>query len=282
MKMLATCTIALAVVLAVATPSDAADFGQAIEDYFINWFPRVTQIQSEQPHWVTPLVTVTPRLEEEYRYDQFFQSMRDGVWTNNFGGSKGVELIPFQNTEVIIGVPGYLNRNMPKHSDGWADWPFLVKYRLLSANEENGKCIVTAFMGISVPTGSNVNGNGHGLFTPTLAAGKGFGNFDVQSTVGVTFPSGGLDRLGMPLAWNTTFQYRLFKYFWPEFETNYTWQSYGTDTGHQMLFLTPGLLIGRIPIHDRIGLTFGAGYQVAVTFRRNYNHNVILTARIPF
>ena len=87
---------------------------------------------------------------------------------------------------------------------------------------------------------------------------------------------------GWPLAWNTTFQYRVFKYLWPEFETNYTWQSYGSDTGHQMLFLTPGLLIGRIPIHDRIGLTFGAGYQVAATFHRNYNHNVILTARIPF
>ena len=124
----------IAVVLSITTPCRAqnfSDFGSAIEDYFINWFPRVTQIQSEQPQWVTPLVTVTPRLEEEYRYDQFFQSMRDGVWTNNFGGSKGVELIPFQNTEVIIGVPGYLNRNMPKHSDGWADWPFLVKYRLL-------------------------------------------------------------------------------------------------------------------------------------------------------
>jgi hypothetical protein len=280
--------LAAVLVLATVTPSRAqsvTQFGSAIEDYFINWFPRVTQIQSEQPHWVTPLVTVTPRLEEEYRYDQFFESMRDGVWTNNFGGSKGVELIPFQNTEVIIGVPGYLNRNTPKHSDGWADWPFLVKYRLLSANEENGNYIVTAFMGFSVPTGSNVNGNGHALFTPTLAAGKGFGDFDVQSTVGVTFPNGGhdtLDRLGMPLAWNTTFQYRVFRYFWPEFETNYTWQSYGGDTGHQMLYLTPGLLIGRIPIHDRVGLTFGAGEQVAVTYHRNYNHNLILTARIPF
>jgi hypothetical protein len=275
----------IAVILTIATPCCAqnfSDFGSAIEDYFINWFPRVTKIQSEQPHWVTPLVTVTPRLEEEYRYDQFFQSMRDGVWTNNFGGSKGVELIPFQNTEVIIGVPGYLNRNMPKHSDGWADWPFLVKYRLLSANEENGNYIVTAFMGFTVPTGSNVNGNGHSLFTPTLAAGKGFGDFDVQSTVGVAFPSGGLDRLGMPVIWNTAFQYRVLKYFWPEFETNYTWQSYGMDTGHSTLYLTPGLLIGRIPIHDRIGLTFGGGVQVAVTNHRGYNHNVVLTARIPF
>jgi hypothetical protein len=285
MKTSSRTAIVLAILLSVATPCRAqsvAEFGTAIENYFINWFPRVTQIQSEQPHWVTPLVTVTPRLEEEYRYDQFFQSMRDGVWTNNFGGGKGVELIPFQNTEVILGVPAYLNRNMPKRSDGWGDWPFLVKYRFLSANEEDGNYILTGFLGFSVPTGSNVNGNGHFIFTPTLAGGKGWGNFDVQSTVGVSFSNGGLDRLGMPLAWNTTFQYRVFKYFWPEFETNYTWQSYGIDTGHQMLFLTPGLLIGRIPIHDRVGLTFGIGDQIAATFHRNYNHNLILTARIPF
>jgi len=285
MKRFATSVIAACAILAAATPCRAqsvSKLGSAVENYFINWFPRVTQIQSEQPHWITPLVTVTPRLEEEVRYDQFFQSSRDGLATDNFGGGKGIELIPFQNTEVIIGVPAFLKRNIPRNTDGFADWPFLLKYRLLSANEENGNYIVTAFMGFSVPTGSNVNGNGHALFTPTLAAGRGFGDFDVQSTVGVAFSSGGRNRLGMPLAFNTAFQYRLFRYFWPEFETNYSWQSYGGDTGHQMLYLTPGILIGRIPIHDRVGLTFGLGEQVAVTFHRNYNHNLILTARIPF
>ena len=285
MKIPSCTTIVVALVLALAAPCRAqsiAEFGSDIENYFTNWFPRVSQIQSEQPHWVTPLVTVTPRLEEELRYDQFFQSSRDGVTTDNFGGGKGIELIPFQNTEVIVGIPAVLNRNMPRNTDGFGDWPFLLKYRLLSANEEHGNYIVTAFMGFSVPTGSNVNGNGHAIFTPTLAAGKGFGDFDVQSTVGVSFPSGGLDWLGMPLAWNTTLQYRLFKYFWPEFETNYIWQSYGGDTGHSTLYLTPGLLIGRIPIHDRVGLTFGGGFQVAATVHHGYNHNLILTARIPF
>ena len=281
-------TIVLAVVLAVATTCRAqssSSFGSAIEDYFINWFPRVTQIQSEQPHWVTPLATVTPRLEEEVRYDQFFQSSRNGLATDNFGAGKGIELIPFQDTEVIVGIPGFQKRNMPRNTDGFGDWPFLVKVRLLSSNEEHDNYIVTAFMGFSVPTGSKVNGNGHALFTPTLAAGKGFGDFDVQSTIGVAFPNGGhatLDRLGMPVAWNTAFQYRLCKYFWPEFETNYTWQSYGADTGHSTLYLTPGILIGRIPIHDRVGLTFGVGEQIAATFHRNYNHNLILSARIPF
>jgi hypothetical protein len=275
----------IVVVLFIATPCHARsiqEFGAAVQNYFLNWFPRVTQIQSEQPHWITPLVTVTPRLEEELRYDQFFQSMRNGVATNNFGAGKGVELIPFQNTEIIVGVPGFLTRNFPRGTNGFADWPFLIKYRLLAANEENGNYILTAFMGFSVPTGSNTNGNGHAAFTPTIAFGKGFGDFSVQSTVGVTFYNGGLDRLGIPVTWNTAFQYRLFKYFWPEVETNYSWQSYGADNGHNTLFITPGVVVGRIPIYERVGLTVGVGEQVAVTEHRNFNHNVILTARIPF
>ncbi|HEX2943327.1 MAG TPA: hypothetical protein VHO91_19900, partial [Rhodopila sp.] len=36
-----------------------------IPDYFAHWFDRVRVAQASQPHWMTPLVTVTPRLEQE-------------------------------------------------------------------------------------------------------------------------------------------------------------------------------------------------------------------------
>src|SRR6266436_1278625 len=149
----------------------SASLASQVESYFLDWFPRVTRIQSDQPHWVTPLVTVTPRLEEEFRYDQFWQSQSHGVATDNFGGSKGLELIPFENLEIILGVPAWIAHNghirhgadIPK--DDWADETFLVKYRLLSANEEKGNYIVTAFMGFSAPTGTHGNSSGHALFT---------------------------------------------------------------------------------------------------------------------
>jgi hypothetical protein len=285
-------TLALLVLLSpVLTQCVFAASGSPIEDYFTDWFPRVTRIQSEQPHWVTPLVTVTPRLEEEFRYDQFWQSQPHGVTTDNFGGGKGLELIPFQNVEVILGVPAWIAHNgaiqhatKKKHpaTDGWADETFLIKYRIASGNEENGNYIVTAFMGFSAPTGDDGNSNHHGIFTPTIAMGKGFGNFDVQTTAGIALPAGGLQRLGMPVAWNTAFQYRIFKYFWPEVEVNCTWWPNGEREGETQVYLTPGMVIGRIPIHDRVGLTLGAGYQVAVTNHPAYNHNVVLTGRIPF
>jgi hypothetical protein len=97
-------------------------------------------------------------------------------------------------------------------------------------------------MGFSVPTGDDGNSAGHTIYTPTIAFGKGFGNFDVQSTVGIAIPNGGVDRLSMPLAWNTAFQYRIFRYFWPELEFNYTWFTLGENTGKNQLFITPGLL----------------------------------------
>ncbi|HUO06137.1 MAG TPA: hypothetical protein VMU16_13150 [Candidatus Binataceae bacterium] len=266
-------------------PSSTFGYGVlgVIEDYFSNWFVRSDAAKASQPHWITPLVTVTPRLEQEVRYDQYWDTQsKNGVAVDNFDGGKGLELIPEEHTELIISMPPYLKRSSPRNTDGWGDLSYLLKLRLLSANEEQGNYIVTAFMGFTVPTGSNVNGAGHATFTPTLAAGKGFGDFDVQSTVGVTFPSGGLDRLGMPVAWNTAFQYRLFKYFWPEFETNYTWFSYGEKTGHNQLYLTPGLIIGRIPLNNRLGVTIGAGDEVAVTHYRNFNSRWVVSARLPF
>jgi len=77
-------------------------------------------------------------------------------------------------------------------------------------------------------------------------------------------------------------QYRLCHYFWPEFEVNYTWWPNGEREGETQVFLTPGLVIGRMPIHDRVGLTVGVGYQVAVTENPMYNHSVVLSGRIPF
>src|SRR6201993_4347251 len=116
-----------------ASTSSSSTFGSAIVDYFANWFKRASQIQSEQPRWVTPIVTVTPRLEQEFRYDQFWQGNQKGVATDNFGGGKGLELIPFQNTEIILGVPNWVAHNGAiQHgrdikTDGWAEETFLVK-----------------------------------------------------------------------------------------------------------------------------------------------------------
>src|ERR1700687_1113956 len=116
--------------------SSTAAFTQ--DGYLSDWFRRVDKTQAGQPHWITPLATTTPRLEEEYRYDQLWQENAKGITTDNYDGGKGLELIPFEKVEVIFNVPPYLAHNDPKVHDGFGDVAFLVKYRLFAANEENG------------------------------------------------------------------------------------------------------------------------------------------------
>lgn len=252
------------------------------DGYFSGWFARVDKTKDEQPHWVTPLVTTTPRLEEEYRYDQFWLENAKGVTTDNFDGGKGLELIPCEKVEVILNVPPYIAHNNPKVKDGWGDGAFLVKYRMLSANEEHGSYILTAFLGWSVPTGQFSNGALHAVITPTIAYGKGFGNFDVQGTFGIGLPTADTSTLGRTMAWNNTFQYRVFRKFWPEIELNSTFFQDGKNGGQKQNFVTPGLVMGRFRLAGRVGITVGGGYQIATTSFHTTNHNAILTVRFPF
>ena len=263
---------------------DAAAGGQScpVVDYFAHWFDRVSASQAEQPHWITPLVTVTPRLEQEIRYDQFWQSRANNQTFNNFGAGKGLELIPTENTEIIIGMPAYQERSSPKPASGWADENLLLKYRLLSANEDNGNYIVSLFLGAALPTGSQDITTHQTVFTPALAFGKGWGDFDLQGTCGIGIPTGDDYKISTPITANLVAQERMFKYIWPEFEVNYTYWCNGENDGHHQVYLTPGVVVGRIPMWNRLGLTVGAGLQVAVTSGATYHNNAILSARLPF
>ena len=223
-------------------------------DYFRNWFPRVTKTQAEQPHWITPLFTTTPRLEEEVRADITWTPASDGDNLNYFGG-KGLELIPTEHTEIILGLPPY---EVPVAGpDGFANIPLTLKYRLAAANEERGNYIVTAFLAGSIPYGRFATP--YPTITPTIAFGKGYRNFDFQSTLGWTIPTGGRQKTGTPVAYNTAFQYRLLRKLWPEVEVNATFWPNGTLSGDKQVFLSPGLVAGRFHILRRLGLSVGGG-----------------------
>jgi hypothetical protein len=254
----------------------------AQDGYFADWFARVDKSKDEQPHWVTPLATTTPRLEEEYRYDQLWQPNSKGVTTDNYDGGKGLELIPFEKVEVIFNVPPYLGHNSPSAVNGFGDVAFLVKYRLLAANEQHGNYILTAFLGWSLPTGDHANGALHAVITPTIAYGKGFGDFDAQGTFGVAFPVADTNLVGRNYLWNNAFQYRIMRRLWPEVELNSTFFQQGDHDGMKQTFVTPGLVIGRLHLYKRVGLTIGGGYQIAATHFHTNNHNAILSVRFPF
>jgi len=257
------------------------------------WQARVTATQNEQPHWVTPLVTVTPRLEQELRTDFVHQYNPHGFAVWNYGNSKGLELIPQRRIEILVNVPPFFARSNGEQ-DGFGDLSFNSKFRFFARNEEQGSAILTAFFAATVPTGKNGNGSCCAVVTPTLAGGKGFGKFDLTSTAGGSLPVSNAKGLGHTITWNNVAQYHIAKngmarFFWPEFELNTSFYKGGSNDGNTAAFATPGLIIGRIPLRHnadgtpaRLGLTFGAGQQIAVTHFHTYNHATVITARIPF
>jgi hypothetical protein len=258
-------------------PASAQDSG--IGGYFANWFPRVTKTQAEQPHWITPLYTTTPRLDEEFRADTTWTPATGGESLNYLGG-KGVELIPTEHTEIILGLPPY---QVPVSGpNGYGNIPLTLKYRFFTGNDEQGNYIVTAFLAGSIPYGHFATK--YGSITPTIAFGKGYGNFDFQSTLGWTIPTGGRQNSGTPVAYNTAFQYRVLRKLWPEVEANVTlWPNGGIKlVGQKQVFMSPGLVVGRFHLWKRLGFSIGAGEQIAVTHFHQYNHAKTLSIRFPF
>ncbi|HXE17542.1 MAG TPA: hypothetical protein VN632_09950 [Stellaceae bacterium] len=261
-------------------------------NFFSDWFKRVDAIQAAQPHWMTPVATTTPRLEEEFRYDQSFQTLgHGGGHVDNFDGGKGLELIPFSPVEIIIGLPPYIEKSTPKRTiSGWNDWPFfLVKYRLLSANEQNGNYILSVFLQGSAPTGIQLLTSHSYMVTPTIAGGVGFGDFDIQMTAGESFPTEHTE-VGKVFSWNTALQYHIWDVVWPAVEFNYNYFSGGERGGMHQAFITPEVIFGRFHIVDRLRLIVGAGYQIAVMpspsvpkpLTPMFKNNFILTTRFAF
>ena len=270
-----------------------AQTGAAQGSFIERYQSRVTATQNRQPHWITPLVLVTPRLEQEVRSDFVRQTNAKLQDTWNYGNSKGLEIIPFSRVELLFNFPPFFNHDTGA-KDGFGDVSFNSKFRIFSRNEESGNAIVTAYLAATVPTGKDANGSCCAVMTPSIGGGKGFGLLALETTLGGSLPVSNATGLGHTMTWNNVAQYRLAKsgsarLFWPELELNSSFYSGGSNDGKIVTFATPGLVIGRMPLsHDasgkpgRLGLTIGAGEQIALTHFHTYNHGIVLTARIPF
>ena len=258
------------------------------EGFLDRYFRMVEKTQDAQPHWISPLVTTTPRLNERFRYDFAWQSRPNDVDLANYGNSKGIELILATRVAMTFGIPGYVVRDSPRGTQsGWADETFLLKYRFFSANEESGNSVFSAFLNVSVPTGSDAFTAGKPIYSPTVAWGQGWGTrkagFDIQSTLAVSVPGGDKARIGVPVVWNTAFQgHVLTDWFWPEFEMSLTHWTDGPSDGKWQAIATVGVVAGRFPIAGRLRLDLGVGYQFAVSTYRTYDHSWLATVRLPF
>ena len=257
------------------------------DSFLAKWQTRTTATQSKQPAWTPPMVTTYVGLIQVARTDFTRQIAAAQATTWNYGAGKGLNVIPWANTEIDINLPPYLQHSAPKAKNGAGDLSFLYKYRILTGNASHGSYVVSAFLLATVPTGSYKNGSTDASLGPALGLGKGFGHFDLQGTLGATLPTADSKKLGRPITWNTTAQYHLGRYFWPEIESNATYFHGGTNDGKSQEFLTPGIVIGKLPIlcghpASRLGLGFGAAEQIATSRFHSYNHGLVFSSRFLF
>jgi hypothetical protein len=251
-------------------------------DWVHSWMRKVDAARASQPHFVSPIVTTHVMLVQQYRYDMSWQQdPSGGTVTSNYGASRGLEIIPTTRLEVGIFPPGYFV-HQSKTADGFGDLSWQVKYRAFSGTEGKGDYFVGFFLGGSFPTGTPPNGLGHTVLSPTFAAAKGLGPWDIQGTIGANLPTSGTNLLGRAIVFNTEADYKIKGKIWPMLEQNSTFWSGGTLDGKKEVFLTPGLVVGSFPLAERLHLTLGAGVQIAVTQFHRYNHRWILSVRFPF
>jgi hypothetical protein len=256
-------------------------------NFFEKWEARTTETQAKQPNWVPPLETTYVGLIQVLRGDFTRQYSPTHVTTWNYGTSKGVNLVPWANTEIVFNLPPYFQRSAPTPKGGAGDMSFLLKYRILTGDAEHGDFVISACLLATVPTGSYKNGSTDASVAPTVLLGKGFGHLDIQSTIAGTLPTGDTNKLGRPIAWNTTAQYHLGRYLWPELESNATYYHGGPNDGKTQNFLTPGVIFSKFKLrpHDeksRLGIGVGAGEQIATSKFHTYNHGLVFTGRLVF
>jgi hypothetical protein len=259
-------------------------FGQ--RTFVSSWEKRVRVTSSQQPGWAVPVFTPSSGLVQLIRFDAVRQFTPTHTTTWSIDGGKGFNFIPWYKTELDINLPPFILHNAKGNVDGPGDYSTVLKYRFLGANETKGDYNLSAALAGSAPTGSYKNGSADGTLAPTVFVGKGFGSSDVQSSAAMTLPTGHTAAIGRPIAWNTAFQDRIKRIFWPEVEFNSTFFRGGPHDGKAQTFIAPGLEVSKIKLSSgetsRLGVVFGVGEQIALSHYHTYNHALSFTSRLVF
>lgn len=266
--------VALALLTGLGRPALAQSISSADPDsgllgsYLDDWNDRVEAARSTQPSWSSPLVTTTAMVEQRLRFDTSFQHAGNGAATTDLDGGKGVDLIITETTELQIAAAPYLIRTTPSGKgeiSGFNDWPvFRIKERLLSSPEDAGDYVLSAWVQTQAATGVNALTSNAFEILPTVGFGRGFDAFVIQGTFGAVLPLEHEGILGNQLAGNLALQYHIARLFWPQIEANWTHWLGGERDAKDQVLLTPGIVLGRLSLTDRLKFTCGVGYQFAV------------------
>lgn len=280
------CWIVMGCPPASGADSEATDTGDGFQS-------GTDAARGTQPNWSSPLMTTTALLEQRLRFDVTQEQSGNGTATSVLDSGRGVDLIVGDTNEIQLAPPAYDIRSGPNakaHLEGFGDATFLrVEQRLASSPADAQDYALTAWLAVQAPSGIKRLTSNSWAWEPTLAAGKGWRNFDIQGTIGGILPSSHTATLGQQLQTNIALQYDVMRLFWPEIELNWTYYPDGQRAGLNQLYLTSGVVIGRFALFEGLKATIGAGYQWAVSPRLrespltpSYAHALLFTSRLNF
>ncbi|QSR85367.1 hypothetical protein [Methylacidimicrobium sp. B4] len=228
----------------------------------------------EQPIWPAAMVTQTPRLEEYMQYSQGWQQSPGGIQATQYAAPfTGIKNILGDNLALALSPPMYATNVGGPGTNGFGDAAAFLKYRIASANEENGNYAVSVILLTEAPIGPMPVSTGAWIFDPFFVVGKGWGHFDIQSGVDVAIPTGLSSELGTPASLRVAMQYNWLTYLWPTLEVFSTYWANGPYSGETQVVLMPELEIGYVPIPGtRYMVVLGVGYEIAVTEPAIFHH----------
>jgi hypothetical protein len=266
-----------------------------IAAWFDRWAEVVAAARASQPEWASPVVTSTALLENRLRLDAAIEHSGNGSDTYFLPyGAKSFDLIVGPAQEIQIGAPLYeIRTSGTRHGKAltaFADWPGLRFKQILAASPEGaGDYVLAAWMQLQLPTGVSRLTNNAVTLLPALGYGKGWGPFVIQGTLGGVIPTAHEGALGAQVTNNIALQYRVWDQLWPQIEVNWTWFAGGPNRGKNEVFLTPGMVLGRVNLTERLRFSIGLGYQraVAPTYRPSpllpaYNSAWLATTLLSF
>ena len=149
-----------------------------------SWRALAAQVRANQPAWSSPLITTTGMLEQRFRFDLSEQHAGNGANTTAIDGGRGVDLIVSNSNEVQIAAPPYDIRSTPtgRVVDRFGDWIFSGEAAACASPASGGNYFVTVWLQVQAPTGIAPLTSHAWTYLPTLAVGKGWGDFDIQAT----------------------------------------------------------------------------------------------------
>ena len=272
----------LALATAFMVSAAAATAQQSFYERFRAHNAHMTGVQ---PTWMGPMIQLDSRLAQSARISFSNSYTPARTHTVNYGNYHTVGLIFGDRVQVNLIAPPYIQNNYAPQRDGFGDTQVETKYRIASGNAEHGNYALTAKLTYNAPTASHQNGAATTVLVPTLAAGRAWGRFDVQTALGGVLPTAKIALQGRAVEWNTTAQVLAGEHLWLDVEDNALFNRGGPFDGKTQNFLTPAAFytVRRRewkPTHAVVVL--GLGMQIATSRFYFYNHNLIPEVRILF